>query len=250
MAKLQELDETAETLVVFLSDNGGINERLEHRSMALPHPDAPKLPVNLREYDNAPLRAGKGSVYEGGVRVPMIVRWPGRVAAGTVIATPVHGIDLAPTFFDAAGVELPEAHILDGVSLLPLLQGKPPGSLASRSLHQYMPFYDLNWGLTPCASIRRGDFKLIEFFGDRFDAGNQYRPGNRIELYNLRDDIGESRNLAQADPHRTDQLRRRLHQWMRDLGVGPTGPNPHHEPNRAFLTVNKKPEWLRNRGNR
>ncbi len=250
MAKLEELDQAKKTLVVFLSDNGGIDERLEHRSMALPHPDAPTLPVNLREYDNAPLRAGKGSVYEGGVRVPMIVRWPGRVNAGTVITTPVHGIDLAPTFFDAAGASPPESLILDGVNLVPLLQGKGPALLADRPIHQYMPFYDLNWGLTPCASIRRGDFKLIDFFGDRFNARNQYLSGRRIELYNLRDDIGETRNLADSDPRRADQLRRQLHQWMRDLDVGPTAPNPHHDPSRAFITVNQKPEWLQNRGNR
>ncbi len=244
MAKLNDLGEARDTLVVFLSDNGGIDERLEHRSMSLPHPDEPELTPDLREYDNAPLRAGKGSVYEGGVRVPLIVRWPGRVRPGTIIETPVHGIDLTPTFLEVAGARAPEGQALDGIGLAGLLQGEPEPSLSERPIFQYMPFYDLNWGLTPCASVRLGDFKLIEFFGDRFDAKNRYVPGHHLELFNLRRDLGETRNLAESDAGRAGELQRRLRQWMRNLGVEPSSPNPHHDSSRAFLTTNKKPAWI------
>jgi len=245
LRRLDDLGEAQDTMVVFLSDNGGVDERLEHRSMKPPHPAAPRFEANLREYDNAPLRDGKGSAYEGGVRVPMIVRWPGTVDAGTVIDTPVHAIDVAPTFLDAASAAAPENHRLDGHSLTRLLRAGADESLDDRPLFQYSPFYDFNWGLTPHASVRRGDHKLVEFFGDRFDANNQYVAGRHVELYNLRDDIGERRDLAAAEPDRVATLTTLLHEWMSSVAVRASEPNPHHDADRAFLTTIRKPEWLK-----
>ena len=244
MSRLETLGEADETVVVFLSDNGGIDQRLEHRSLAKPHPPAPLLRPNMAEYDNTPLRAGKGSIYEGGIRVPLIIRWPDVVVPGTVVREPVHAVDLAPTFFQIAGHAKSERDVLDGVDLSQALETGKDSRLADRPVYQYCPIYDLNWGLTPCASVRQGDLKLIEFFGDRFDARHQYVAGHRIELYNLRDDIGETKNLAAMLPERSTELLGLLHSWMQDLGVSSTGPNPHHTSSRAFETTSSKPNWL------
>ena len=242
MRRLEELGEAQDTMSVFLTDNGGVDERLEYPE--LPHPAAPRYQPWLREYYNSPLRDGKGSEYEGGIRVPLIVRWPGTVDPGTVIDTPVHAIDIAPTFLEAASASAPEKHPFDGQSLIRLLRNGADESLEDRPLFQYSPFYDQQWGHTPSASVRRGDFKLIEFFGDRFDANYQYVAGHHVELYNLRDDIGEQHDLAAADPDRVASLTRQLHEWMTSLGVKPSEPNPHHDPDRAFLTAREKPDWL------
>ena len=245
MSALQEMDEADETLVIFLSDNGGIDQRYAFRDLPETHPPRPKFSPDLREYDNAPLRAGKGSCYEGGIRVPMIVRWPDHVPGGVVIDTPVHAVDILPTVFDLAGAASPANHTLDGRSLRRLLTDGSDPSLESRSLFQYYPFYDLRWGLTPCASIRRGDYKLIEFFGDRVEADGRYIPGHRLELYHLRRDIGETENLAECDPETAEHLRRLLRKWMEDLDARPSLQNPHHDPSRAFRETREKPEWLR-----
>ncbi len=230
--------ESGETMVVFISDNGGIDERLAFRSVTYDHPDSLQLPVDIREYDNAPLRAGKGSVYEGGVRVPMIIKWPGKAKAGVEVNTPVHVIDLAPTFFEMADTEV--SSTLDGSSLLPLLTGRRTTELAERPIFQFYPFYDLLWGLTPCASIRKGDYKLIEFYGDHVDAQNRYRIGSRIELYNLKTDLEETHNLADSLPHITRALKRELDAWRDDMGHETPNPNPHFDPSRAFESTRDK----------
>ncbi|MEM7014599.1 MAG: sulfatase [Verrucomicrobiota bacterium] len=244
MNRLDELGEAEETLILFLSDNGGIYERLEHRELPKPHPPAPKFETNLIEYSNSPLRAGKGSIYEGGVRVPMIAHWPGRIPKETVIETPVHGIDILPTCFAAAGATQPDDHVLDGCDLQRLLTTGSDPALANRPLYHYYPFYDLNWGLTPSASIRLGDYKLIEFFGDRVEADRQYIPGHSVELYNLADDIGESNNLVEANPDIVQKLTAQLHGWMDDLGAETSKPNPHFEQSEAFGVTKQKPSWL------
>ena len=213
--------------------------------MKQPHPRAPQFGHALREYSNAPLRDGKGSNYEGGIRVPMIVRWRDNIEPGTVIETPVHAIDVAPTFLEIGSAPPPENHVLDGQSLVQLVRTGTDASLNDRPLYQYYPAYEFNWGLTPSASIRRGDFKLIEFFGDRIDTKHRYAAGHHIELYNLREDIGEQQDLAATDPQRADNMTKQLHDWMESLGAKRSGLNPHYDPDRAFLTVGEKPEWLK-----
>jgi len=247
MRKLEELGEAQDTMIVFLSDNGGVDERFEHRSLQPPHPPTPRFGANLREYANTPLRDGKGSNYEGGIRVPLVVRWPGALQGGTVIDTPVHAIDMAPTFLSAASAPTPEGHHLDGRSLTRLMRTGRDKSLDDRPLYQYYAAYDFNWGLTPSASIRRGDYKLIEFFGDRVDTNGQYIAGHHIELYNLRSDIGEQHDLFAAEPDRAAALTKLLHAWMRDVGAKAPGPNPHYDPGRAFLTTGTRPDWLESR---
>ncbi|MEQ8791146.1 MAG: sulfatase [Pirellulaceae bacterium] len=245
MRALEELGEADETLVIFLSDNGGIDERYGFQQLPRPNPPTPKFRPDVREYDNAPLRAGKGSIYEGGVRVPMIVRWPAGMARGQVIDTPVHAVDILPTALAAAGGKAPGDVALDGENLLPLMAGGDGAHLVNRPIYQYYPFYDLRWGLTPSASIRQGDYKLIEFFGDRVDAEGRYRPQGRVELYNLARDLGETRNLAASDDERAAELRGRLHQWLADLGAEASAPNAHHDADRALVETRDKPAWLK-----
>jgi len=218
------------TLVVFLTDNGGI-----YRSYS-PKPRRTsdgnwELADPQYEFESTPLREGKGFAYEGGIRVPLIVRWPGRVKAGAVCDTPVHAVDWLPTLLDVAGGHAPAGYPVDGVSLRPLLEGR--GRFAPRALYWYMPLYDIRWAATPCAAVRQGDYKLIEYFGDSFD-GATYRPGHRLELYHLRDDAGETRNLAAAMPALASRMRDDLHAWIQRCGAVVPGLNARYDPERAL----------------
>lgn len=216
LARLEELQLAENTVVVFLSDNGGIDTL----------------------FDNHPLRLGKGSPYEGGIRVPCIVRWPGVTPPGTVSAEPIHVTDWYPTLLEAAGGSMPpsageRAHPLDGVSVMPALRG---GKLAPRALYWYMPLYDIQWGATPCAVVREGDYKLIDFFGDHIDPERDYTltVGARRELYDLRSDIGEQRDLAGKQQKRADAMQQKLRAWMASLDAPVPGPNPNYDREDPF----------------
>jgi len=246
-ARLEALDLRKNTMIVFLSDNGG-----EDTSYALPawSDDAPDgsrpLKARSQSFDNAPLREGKGSPYEGGIRVPCLVSWPGVVQPGAIISTPIHVVDWMPTLLDAAtgNPSLPSHlnHLLDGVSLLPLLNG---GSIASRPLFWYLPLYDLRWAATPCAVIREGDWKLIHYFGDWFDSTQTYHRGGHIELYNLASDIGETRDLSSAQPERATALKQRLNDWMRSIPAVIPEANPHTDPAKIMVETKEKQAWNR-----
>jgi len=178
---LDELGIAANTIIIFTSDNGG------------------RIPTS----SNVPLRAGKGSCYEGGVRVPLIVYWPGVTPAGSECATPVITMDIFPTVLTMTGLQGDEGSSLDGVSLVPLL--RQSGDLVERSLFWHYPHYQHYQleGTTPYGAIRRGDWRLIEFYDD-----------NAIELYNLRDDVGERNNLAESSPKLVKSLREELQEWL------------------------------------
>ena len=241
MEALDEMHEADETLVIFTSDNGGIDQRWDFQAIDKPHPRRPVFSADKNEYDNAPLRMGKGSVYEGGVRVPFIARWPGHVQPGSVSDVPIHIVDLAATFLELAGTEAPAEHPLDGESLVNLLRGEDDSHLRERPIFQYYPFYDLRWGLTPSASIRQGNFKLIEFFGDRVDDDGQYIPAGGLELYNLSRDIGETNNLAVAQPARAAAMQDQLREWMTQVGATMPVSNPRFDPTMAFRETKRKP---------
>ncbi len=245
VAGLKELGEYEDTVIIFLSDNGGIDWRLDHRDLPKPHPAAPRLEVDIQEYDNAPLRAGKGSIYEGGVRVPMIVSWPKQWPTGQTTSTPVHAVDLAPTCFQLAGHKPSADHTLDGFDLSRLITTGKDARLNERPIYQYSPIYDLNWGLTPCASIRVGKYKLIEFFGDRFDATHQYVSGDDVQLYNLAEDLGEEKDISLKMSMLSDKLQLQLRGWMQQIGAPVPHLNTHYEPARAFETTREKPPWVR-----
>lgn len=192
---LDKKGKSENTLVIFLTDNGGVD----------------------MEFANDPLRYGKGSMYEGGIRVPMMVKWPGKIEQGSVCKTPVHIIDIYPTLLEIAGGKMEQDWILDGISLMPLLSQK--NDLSRESLFWYMPLYDAAWGATPCAVIRKGNYKLIEFFGDYCDREDnwKYIPEGRTELFNLAEDIGETTDLSKEFPNLTKSLKEELYAWIQDM---------------------------------
>ncbi len=198
--KLAELGLEENTIVVFTSDNGGL-------STAEGSPTA-----------NAPLRAGKGWSYEGGVREPLLVRWPGVTPPGSVCRAPVMSTDYYPTLLEMARLPLRPRQHRDGVSLVPLLQG---GTLPERPLFWHYPHYS-NQGGGPSGAIRLGDFKLIEWFEDM-----------RVELFNLQDDLGEQHDLAARMPEKVAALRQQLHDWRRRVDAQMPTPNPDYRPGSA-----------------
>jgi arylsulfatase A-like enzyme len=168
----------------------------------------------------------------------MIVRWPGVVRPGATADTPVHAVDILPTFFEMAGAAAPEGYPLDGASLVPLLEGR---RLPGRELYWYMPFYDLRWGATPCAVIREGAYKLIEYFGDWVDLDtHRYQLGRRVELYHLERDPGERENLAPSAGRRVEAMTGKLHAWIRSCGAEVPQPNPRYDPGRALAETRDK----------
>lgn len=213
---LEELDETAgriadaldriglarNTLFLFVSDNGGL-EHLQDGTIVT---------------SNTPLRGEKGSLYEGGIRVPAIVRWPGVVPAGAVSDTPASTMDIYPTLLELAGVPAPENQSLDGVTLAPVLRN-PRASLSRDTLYWHLPHYHHS---TPAGAIRRGHWKLIEFF----ETG-------ALQLYNLRDDLSERHDLAAKHPRKARELRSALAAWRQQVGARMPTPNPMYDPARA-----------------
>lgn len=195
---LEETGQAENTLVIFTSDNGGLSSS----------EGSPTC--------NAPLQEGKGWMYEGGVREPLIVRWPGVTEAGSVCGVPVTSPDFYPTLLEAAGLPLqPEQHV-DGVSLIPLLRGS--GEWKRDALFWHYPHYG-NQGGTPGSSIRENEYKLIEFFED-----------GRVELYDLREDPGETRDLSPALPDLSRRLRQRLSAWRERIEAKIPEPNPDYLP--------------------
>jgi len=198
LAALEAAGETDNTVVVFTSDNGGL-------ATAEGSPTC-----------NAPLAEGKGWMYEGGTREPLLVQWPDAVRAGTRCSVPVTSTDFYPTLLEAAGLELlPEQHC-DGLSILPLLQGGD--RLEREAIYWHYPHY-ANQGGTPGSSVRMGDHKLIEFFED-----------GRLELYNLREDIGEKDNLAGDLPDKTRTMHEMLQAWRASVEAKIPAPNPDWAP--------------------
>lgn len=201
MAKVDELGLTERTIFIFTSDNGGLH--------VLEFPGTPAT-------HNTPYRAGKGYVYEGGLREPLIVRWPGVAEQGKTIDTPVVLTDLVPTLLEAAGINVAKTvGPLDGMSLLGLLKGEP---LAERPLFWHFPNYT-NQGGKPSGAMRLGNWKLIENFED-----------GTLELYNLNDDPGETKNLAQEQTDRSAKMREDLSAWRVRVGAQTLTPNPDFDP--------------------
>ena len=198
--KKRGLDE--ETVVVLASDNGGL------RQWFVGGGDVAT--------SNAPLRSEKGTLYEGGIRVPLVVQWPDEVAAASVCRVPVSSVDFLPTFLEIAGAKKPEQP-LDGVSLLPLL--KKSGSIERRALYWHYPHYHHS---RPASAVRVGNYKLIEFY----DTGEH-------ELYDLRADLFESSNQAGALPAKAKELLATLDEWRRKIGARIPESNPRYDPIRA-----------------
>jgi arylsulfatase A-like enzyme len=197
LKKLDELGLTANTVVVFTADNGGLST-------------AEGSPTS-----NLPLRAGKGWLYEGGIRVPTIVRWPAITAEGSTCSTPICSIDYFPTFLEVAALPADSENLLDGTSIVPLLRG---GKIESRALYWDYPHYG-NQGGSPGSVIRDGRWKLVEWHDER-----------TVELYDLEADPGEKRDLAREHEDLVAQLRESLAEWRREVGAKPATTNPRYKP--------------------
>ncbi len=196
---IEQLGMSDNTLVVFTSDNGGLSTA----------EGAPTC--------NKPLLEGKGWIYDGGNRVCLLARWPGVIAPGGVSAEPVTSTDYFPTFLQAAGLPLrPDLHC-DGLSLLPVF-ADPQAGLDRDAIYWHYPHYS-NQGESPACSIRARDWKLIEHFED----------GGRLELFNLANDISESRNLTEVQPHQRDRLYAMLRAWRKSIEARIPDINPEYD---------------------
>jgi arylsulfatase A-like enzyme len=195
MAKLDALALAEKTIVIFTSDNGGLHV-----------PEGP----HQRITSNRPFRAGKGFLYEGGLRIPLIVRWPGWVPAGRTTDEPTVNTDWPPTLLDLAGCAVPAG--LDGVSIAATLTGGkgPP----DRLFFWHFPHYT-NQGSRPAGAVRQGPWKLIEHYED-----------GRAELFDLAEDAGETKDLATEQPERAARLRAALAAWRTAVGAQSNRPNP------------------------
>jgi arylsulfatase A-like enzyme len=209
LACLNELKLTDDTIVVFSSDNGG----------------------HMGATSNHPLRGAKGMLYEGGIRVPLICRWPGVTKAGSRCEEPVIGVDLYPTFVELSGSKIASDQTLDGCSLVPLLRDCG-ASLERPAIFWHFPAYLQGRGdpaggpfrTTPAGAIRMGRWKLIEWFEN-----------GRRELYDLHDDIGETQDLAASHPEKAIELHSAMKQWRADVNAPvPTESNPEYDRQRAI----------------
>jgi arylsulfatase A len=192
---LDELSLAENTIIFFTSDNGGL----------------------MGITNNTPLRAGKGYPYEGGIREPLIVRWPKVIKPGTVSNEPVTSVDYFPTICEAAGVPLPQHRDIDGVSLLWHLKTNGAQELNRDTLFWHFPHYRGN--IVPYSIIREGDWKLIK----RYE-------GKTFELYNLNGDLSESNDLSEVLPQKVRRLNAKLTRWLKITGARPPRPNPDYKP--------------------
>jgi arylsulfatase A-like enzyme len=199
LATLDALGLADNTIVVFTSDNGGLH---------VPEGPHPKVTYN------APYRAGKGFVYEGGLRIPLIVRWPGHVPAAKVVDSPVINTDWLPTLLEMAGLPVPPG--LDGVSLAALLTGRGPAP--ERPLFWHFPHYT-NQGSRPSGAMRDGNWMLVDYY----DA-------DQAELYDLRADLAEHHDLAKREPARLARMRTALADWRKSVNAQENRPNPTFDP--------------------
>ncbi len=204
MDKLEALGIAEHTAIIFISDNGGL-------STAEGSPPS-----------NIPLRAGKGWLYEGGIREPMIIKWPNVTHPGSVCHEPVISTDFYPTMLEMAGLPLKPVQHVDGLSLVALLKQK--ASLPRKALYWHYPHFHGGGG-KPSGSVRAGDYKLIEFFED-----------NHVELYNLNNDLSENNEISAENPQKVEELRNMLHEWRKEVNA--ITPTP--ESLKKYLEMIKK----------
>jgi arylsulfatase A-like enzyme len=213
--KLKELSLDLNTIFIFTSDNGGLSGSVSPNGWS-------RGPT-----DNSPARLGKGSAYEGGVHIPLIFSWPGKVKPGSTCDVPVITYDHVPTLLEATQTPLKEKQIVDGESLIPLLT--ETGTLKRQAIYWHYPHYHPG-SATPYGAIREGDWKLIQFYED-----------NHVELYNLKLDAGEVDNRAPHDSVRALQLRDKLQAWLKDTDAQIPERNPKYDPDKP-LNERRKPK--------
>ena len=199
--KLDELGLSKDTIVCFTSDNGGVSSGDAYAT------------------SNLPLRGGKGRQWEGGIREPFYIKASGIAKAGSECATPVNGIDWYPTLLELCGIKVPKKQKVDGVSLVPLLEGK---DIQKRPLFWHYPHYG-NQGGEPSSIIMEGKWKLIHYHED-----------GRDELYDLNEDIGEQNDLIEAESKRVQKMRQRLDQWLKKTKATFPTPDPEFDPDKRM----------------
>ncbi len=204
MHKLDELNLADHTVVLFTSDNGGFINEWDGQTVT----------------DNAPLRSGKGALYEGGIRVPTIIRWPGITTPNTTSDYPISTPDFYPTLLEMANLKGDPKQVaaFDGISLVPVLKN-PQADLKQRALYWHYPHYYPT--TTPVSAIRQGDWKLLEFLED-----------NHLELYYLEDDPGEKNNQAESSPKKTRELLQLLSGWRQEVNAPMPRRNPEYPKNK------------------
>ncbi|NNC87187.1 MAG: sulfatase [Akkermansiaceae bacterium] len=213
VAKLEELGIAENTIVIFFSDNGGM------AAMNVGRPDRVVADKNVDvayATSNLPLRGAKGWLYEGGIRVPLIIKWPKAGRAGSVCPTPVSSVDFFPTLLEMTGIGGGTGSGREGVSIAPLVRG---GEIPERAIYWHFPHYSNHGMQSPGGAIRLGDHKLLEYFEN-----------GTVQLFNLKDDPGEQRDLAPVEPSRAKELRAMLHAWRKKVAARMMEPNPDYDP--------------------
>ncbi len=228
LEKLENTGLRKNTLVIFYSDNGGqiSNDRypgVGEEKMPLLVPSRNGLypqgnPLRYMATSNAPLRGEKGNLYEGGIREPLIISWPGRIKPGTVSSALVSSVDFYPTFLELAGAKKPFIQVLDGVSILPALLKNEHDP--ERAFYWHYPVYHHGF---PASAIRKGDWKLIENLVN-----------HTIELYNLKTDLSETTDLSKAFPEKTRELYSLLKKWQKEVKAEFPVPNPDFNAEKRF----------------
>lgn len=221
---MQELDTqglTEKTMFIFYSDNGGVDNRFDNIPLLggnsrNVYPDG--HPLQFIATSNAPLRAGKGTLYEGGIRVPLIVRWPGKVTAGSSSEALVSSVDFYPTFLNLVDGPRPEQQVLDGTSMIPALTNNTFDP--EREIFTHYPVYHHE---QPMSALRKGDWKLVENLVN-----------GEMELYNLRYDIHEMTDLRFSHTKQFDAMKKTLKNWQKDTKAQMPIPNPDFKPNKRY----------------
>ena len=214
LAKLKSLDLEENTIVILFSDNGGMsagNFGNPGRVVAAGRLDRAFSTSNL------PLRGAKGWLYEGGIREPLIVKWPHRGRRGKVCDVPVISTDFYPTILEMVGLPLRPKQHADGVSIASLVKGA--GTLDRKALFWHFPHYSNHGMQSPGGAVRAGDYKLLEYFEN-----------NTVQLFNLKEDIGEQNDLSGTEPEKVVELRTLLKSWRKDVYARMMVPNPDYVP--------------------
>lgn len=218
ISKLKELGIDKNTIIVFFSDNGGMSgANFNNPNRKIPVCDEDKA----FSTSNLPFRGGKGWLYEGGIRVPLIIYWPGEGESGVVSNTPVISTDFYNTLLDMVGIKRPQntPDGIDGMSLVPILKGQSNDQpLQTRALYWHWPNYSNHGEQSPGGAIRLGDYKLIEYYEN-----------NTVQLFNLKDDPGEQKDLSNLMPAKVKELTDKLHAWRKSVNAQMPEKNPEYQ---------------------
>jgi len=213
LAKLEELKLDERTIVIFYSDNGGMSAAnfYEHDRI-IPEDELDKA----FSTSNLPLRGGKGWLYEGGTRVPLIIKWPGKGLEGALCDVPVTSPDFFPTILEMLGIPMPQGVKTDGMSMVPLLKGE--SKIDRNAVFWHFPHYSNHGTQSPGGAVRSGNYKLLEYYENY-----------TVQLFDLKNDIGEQHDLSAVEPEKVKELQKMLHDWRERTDAKMMEPNPNYQ---------------------